>query len=407
MGSIKGTVRKNIKEHARNLKKGTIAISLLIIAITTIVLSLCAILFGNIMGYNFDIHFVNVLIMAIIISLISPLLLGFINMVMNNIKGQEIKVKDLYALVKGHKKFITLYSIMVFVLAVFFGILGLIPLIGLIINFILLLVVLPIYLLIPAVYLENQKLTNKEILSKTFDIVSGRRLNFYAMIISFIPWCLLADLTFGILYLYVIPYLISAIILEYQYWNHEKEFEKEKTISDGVVILIFLGIAFVLGLVVAVNIPSSVSYFKEIITGRYYSGEGNSYLSYGGTKISYNSPKGYTLSAETDTSKTYVNNDNIVQYSIYLSNVKDAYEMDKEIVEEMKNSGDYKHVKDKEYTVKVNGKEIKCYQYNKTAKETVATAYYPKDGYVVSISLSNYSGAEISKEDIKELITVY
>ena len=85
--------------------------------------------------------------------------------------------------------------------------------------------------------------------------------------------------------------------------------------------------------------------------------------------------------------------------------------MDKTIVNEMRESSDYKKIEDEEFTLKVNSKEIKGYQYKTTKKDgsksSSIIAYYPKGDFVVSISLTNSSNSDLTKEDIKKFITVY
>ena len=81
--------------------------------------------------------------------------------------------------------------------------------------------------------------------------------------------------------------------------------------------------------------------------------------------------------------------------------------MDKEIVSEMKSSG--KKVREKESNIKVKGQKLICYEYTVTEgndTNNTITVYYPKGDFTVAISLTN-NDREISKNDIKEFITIY
>ena len=198
----------------------------------------------------------------------------------------------------------------------------------------------------------------------------------------------------------------------YLYITHEKELKKEKAIGDGNLILIFIGVLVFLVIFLIVNVPASTTWFMRIMNGE-VSDVGDATLSYGGIEVTYDSPADYQTSASTNSSKTYVNDDNynILQYSIYLSSVKDSKEMDKEIVQEMKDSGDYKNVTDSEFTLTIDGKEIEGYRYDAEEasgdENSSIIVYYPKEDFTITISLTNSTGNKLDTEDIKEFVTIY
>ena len=289
-------------------------------------------------------------------------------------------------------------------------VIGLIPVVGIFIDIAILILVVPLILMLPFSYLEHDG-SFKAIVSKTVDIISGHRVRIYGMIISFIFWILLSCLTFGLLLFYVIPYMYLSVGLLYLNFTHEKEFKKKNRLRDGYVILIFAGAVVLVSAVIMFYFPKTTVWFNAILTGKMDT-TGSETLSYGGMSVTYDIPNGYKISSSTDITKTYINkdNDNILQYSIYLSDVEDNLDMDKEIVNELKLSSEYK-VTDKEFKLRVNGHNLKGYRYNSTnnyhATSSTVTVYYPKDSFTIAISLTNNTGKKLTEKDISKYVTVY
>ncbi len=407
----KKIVRKAIKKEAKNKPKKELIISLFIIFIIFILIITASYFLISLTKYNYNIKVVNDLIIGIILILISPFILSFSKMTIKTCQNKKISYKELFTDLID-PKFIKLFSILIISLIIVMWLFKLIPGVGIFINLVILILYIPVFLMLPFTYLEYKETTPKEILFKLPNIVSQNRITIYGLLISFSFWIILALCTFGILLFYVIPYIYISLALLYTHLTHEKEFKKETALSDGGIILIFIGIIVLITTFLVINVPSSKIWFKAIITGEVNNNAGSEVLTYGGIEITYDTPKGYKASAETETSKTYISDDNqnILQYSIYLSDIKTIIEMDKEIVNEMSLSSDYKKVKAEEFNVKINNKKINCYKYltqkDNTSSSTII-AYYPKGNFVVSISLSNSNGEELSQKDIKEFITIY
>lgn len=148
-----------------------------------------------------------------------------------------------------------------------------------------------------------------------------------------------------------------------------------------------------------------------IILFNIFNSKGSEVLSYGGIEVTYDVPDEYELSSSTNFSKTYINesNYNVLQYSIYLTDVLGAIEMDKNIVSEMRDSGEYKDVSDKTFSLNVKGKKIKGYKYSAVKDDSTSSSiivYYPKGDFTIVISLSN-TDKNLSNNDIKNLIMVH
>lgn len=405
----KENIRKAVKLEAKKKPKKSLALSFLILIIISILITTITYFIIDLVGYSYNIKVVNNFIIGIILILISPLILGFSKITIDTCKNKETNFKDIF---KGYKeiKFIKTFGILILSLIFIMWLLGLIPGVGVFINLIILILYIPVFLMLPFVYLEHKDLQIQEIVFKTVSTVSEHRIMIYGLLISFIFWIILSILTFGLLFFYVIPYMYLSISYLYLNLTHEKEFKKEKTIGDGNIILIFIIITILVGFFTITNVPGASHILTAVINGEVNTKEGDTTLSYGGIKITYNAPKDYKTAATTDTSNTYLNyeNNNILQYTIYLSKANQILEMDKEIVDEMKSSG--KKIKDKEFTLKVDGKTLKGYEYvitdEKNPSSTI-TVYYPKGDFTIAVTLTSDTDQEFTKNDIKEFITIY
>ena len=235
-------------------------------------------------------------------------------------------------------------------------------------------------------------------------IINKKRIEFYSLIISFSGWFILGIFTFGFLYLWIIPYLFISLTYLYLSFKGEKKFKKVDGLSNKMVIIVFTLIVLFSSMVTFISSPGS---FKQMI-GIYSGNKVSGTLSYGGIKVNYYVPYDYKINSSTSTSKTYLKNDMILQYSIYLSAADDAIEMDKEIVNEYKNSSIYKSVSDEEFTVRANNKNIRCYKFNTVSlngnESSTIIAYIPKDKFILTISL--LSDKNLNKKEINSFVAM-
>ena len=407
----KKNVRKNIKSLAKKNVNGNLVLAFLVVVLGVVFSTLFVYLITKIFGYEYSVNLVNYLLLALIYTLTSPFILLFGKLVMDGNRGKQFNYQESLHCFRD-TKFIKLSLIVILVLIFIYWLIGLIPVAGFFINFIILLLFIPFVVLLPFIYLEYKDLKLKDIIGKGLDVISGNRIGFYGLVISFSFWFILSILTIGILSFYVMPYLYLALSNFYLYISHEKEFKRQQAIGDGNLIIVFIGVLTFLVIFLLVNFPASKVWFMQFITGE-VSRVGDATLSYGGITITYDSPVNYQTSAETDSSKTYVNNDNynILQYSIYLATVDDSREMDKEIVQEMKDSGNYRVVNDSQFTIDVHGKKIKGYRYDAEEDDgsevSSVMVYYPRDSFTITIGLTNSTGKKINIDDIKEFVTIY
>ena len=57
------------------------------------------------------------------------------------------------------------------------------------------------------VKLDNPELKVMDVLNKSKELMNGHKLDFFILILSFLPWYIIGFFTFGLLYLWLIPYM--------------------------------------------------------------------------------------------------------------------------------------------------------------------------------------------------------
>lgn len=67
------------------------------------------------------------------------------------------------------------------------------------------------------VAIDHSELTSKEVVEKSAELMKGKRWNFFCLQFSFIGWAILTVFTFGIGFLWLIPYIQFATIAFYKF----------------------------------------------------------------------------------------------------------------------------------------------------------------------------------------------
>ena len=63
--------------------------------------------------------------------------------------------------------------------------------------------------------IDNPNLSAIETLKKAKKLMKGYKMNYFVFKLSFIGWNILAILTFGILYIWLVPYMVIAKTMYY------------------------------------------------------------------------------------------------------------------------------------------------------------------------------------------------
>ena len=148
-------------------------------------------------------------VLAFITELLElPLYIGFISYILGLTRKEEVSLTDIF---QDYKKIglIVVTLIISYVFIIFGYILLIIP--GIMIAFSLVMVG---YLLADSK--ETSISEAKNIIRESIEMMNGYKLDYFIFELSFIGWYFLGAITFGIAYIYVIPYFTFANTLYYQ-----------------------------------------------------------------------------------------------------------------------------------------------------------------------------------------------
>lgn len=202
--------RKKIKEEAKNKIKNNlwnIWKPYLVISIITSIITFIFVYF-----FNIEVNSLESNIVDAVVSLISlPLTIGYLNGLLNFIRGKEIKIKDIFGKMNIVIP-ILIVNIIVSIAVIFGTALFIIP--GIIVS---LMFAMTSYLL------ADGESNIKEILKKSVNMIKGYKGDFLLFGLSFFGWILLGIITFGIAFIYVIPYMNVSMALYYEELNKIKK----------------------------------------------------------------------------------------------------------------------------------------------------------------------------------------
>lgn len=236
---------KKLKEKALKNLKGNYSNLITAVLVLVIVTVVCEAI-GQLVGSEF----IGQLLLLIAEGAI---FMGFVKMTVKVSKGKKADINDLLSRSDLMFKYIGIYIVMAIIALVFFVFeyLAFESLKVVMVNFAELNIVLAIILIavgmilsaaviISGIYLaisfsqvlfilnDEPKLTIRQILSKSFDMMANYVFEYFILILSFIGWFILGIFTLGLLYLWLIPYMMVTTALFYnevkkEYKKHAKE----------------------------------------------------------------------------------------------------------------------------------------------------------------------------------------
>ena len=136
----------------------------------------------------------------------SALTVAYAHYVLSFIRGKKLELKDVIEFMKKHwvKAFIVSFwvGLIIIVGSILLVIPGIIAAIGL--------------MFYQEVCADNPEMPAMDIIKKAWEITKGHKMDLFVMGLSFIGWAMLASLTFGILYIWLMPYMVVAFTLAYE-----------------------------------------------------------------------------------------------------------------------------------------------------------------------------------------------
>jgi len=79
---------------------------------------------------------------------------------------------------------------------------------------------------------------------KSMNLVNGHRVEYYGLMFSFIGWMLLASVTLGLLYIWLIPYMIISMSNWYLALNGETNYIEGESGMSNVAIIVVTGVGY-------------------------------------------------------------------------------------------------------------------------------------------------------------------
>ena len=86
------------------------------------------------------------------------------------------------------------------------------------------------YALTPYILLDEPELTARQAITRSCEIMQGRRWKLFCLYFSFIGWGILSLLTFGIGFLWLVPYMNASVAAFYE--DARAEYEAENSIEQ-------------------------------------------------------------------------------------------------------------------------------------------------------------------------------
>ena len=86
------------------------------------------------------------------------------------------------------------------------------------------------YALTPYIIMDEPELTARQAITRSCEIMQGRRWKLFCLYLSFIGWGILSILTFGIGFLWLVPYMNASVAAFYE--DARAEYEASKTIEQ-------------------------------------------------------------------------------------------------------------------------------------------------------------------------------
>ncbi len=122
------------------------------------------------------------------------------------IRGNKMEWKDVFVFAKDHFVSFLILSIVVGINIAIGSILLIIP--GIIAS-----IGLMFYQEVAA---DNPEMGCMDVMKKSWEITKGHKMDLFVMMLSFIGWEIVTSLTFGILYIWLFPYMMVAFTLAYE-----------------------------------------------------------------------------------------------------------------------------------------------------------------------------------------------
>ena len=215
--------RVELKTKAKEMVKGNkwyLWKPIVMFALCTFVITLIAILLDSAFGLNKTevVEVVNGIettsttgvitdIVSVLVGIVgSVFAVGYAMYVLAFIRGKKLEMRDIVDFMKKHWLVAFLVSLItgliIFGCTILLIVPGIIAAVGL--------------MFYQEVCADNPEMRAMEIVKKSWNMTKGHKMDLFVLGLSFIGWGLVASLTFGILYIWLYPYMMVTMTLAYE-----------------------------------------------------------------------------------------------------------------------------------------------------------------------------------------------
>ena len=376
--------------------------------------------------------------------------IGIFALALDISRGKKFKILDIYkkSFKASHKMLMVLLLAIYIILKIAIIVMYILPIslifkLALIVCFIL---VLPIFTT-TIIKLMDSNISKKEkkisiLWNESIYLIKGHRVEYYGLLLSFTPYIILyivssfllissvilmniilliiSLLTLIVVYIIFIPYFAGSLVNLYREWLNEESFDyKKQGLNNGTIIIVVS--AIILIIIIFTNmlikfLPKSklgdqilyyIDNFEYDLKAKEFT------LGEGKNTITFNIPKGYKLTKDSDLTFANIENEDYIKYryqdNTYI-NIEETYQHDIEFEKErMQDNCKYSY---EEFTLSINNKEIKAFSIEEECKNTTlhynynARIYYPiNDKSSIEIWINNYD-KPYKKEELKKFISI-
>ena len=198
--SLKEQAKKMISGNKWYIWKPMVFFVLLVIAVSLV--------FGVIFGLlGEDIARVCIAILSVVVGIFSMAFsVAYTHYCLSFVRGQRMEFQDVINYAKEHLGLSVCVGLLTGIFALLGSILFVIP--GIIIAIGL--------TFTEEVLVDNNNLSCMEIIKKSWNLTNGHKMDIFILSLSFIGWLILAELTLGILFIWLTPYMTITFTLAYE-----------------------------------------------------------------------------------------------------------------------------------------------------------------------------------------------
>ena len=208
--------RVELKKKARELIKGNLWYLWKPLVMVVLGIMIFSMIFAIVLP-NIDENIGSIIagILDICLSFIeAAFMIGYAKFVIEFVRGNKLNWRETIDFAQKHFWLCVVVTILV-------GLLTFIAMIPLLVPALIVSIGLTFY---QEVCADEPELGDCEIIKKAWRITKGYRLDIFVLGLSFIGWNILAWLTFGILYIWLMPYMIVTYTLAYEFLR--KQYKK-------------------------------------------------------------------------------------------------------------------------------------------------------------------------------------